>query len=160
MIIIITTIIAIHNKRPITITITTINTITTIINITIMIVIITTITTIINITIMTIPSLALLPSQQVRDGGPHFQNYKICYFESTVFAKYGKEYSVSAFAKRHGWNECDGALARLVVTCRDSARPSEGSPPTDAWMVAALINDPTNAKYYNSYAHSHRHTHT
>jgi hypothetical protein len=52
----------------------------------------------------------------LRDSGPHFQNNNIAFYESSIFELYGKKFSVSAFAKRHGWNECDGAMARFVKT--------------------------------------------
>lgn len=66
----------------------------------------------------------------VRDSGPHFQNNKICYFETTIWETYGFKFWVSAFAKRHGWNECDGAMARVVQAMK--AASLEGSPPLDA----------------------------
>jgi hypothetical protein len=74
----------------------------------------------------------------LRDSGPHFQNNAICYFESTIFALYGKHFTVSAFAKRHGWNECDGAMARFVGAINDASL--EGAPPLDARAAVNRIN--------------------
>ena len=71
----------------------------------------------------------------VRDSGPHFQNNNICYYESTIFSKYSKRIRVSAFAKRHGFNECDGSHARLVQAVRNKAM--ERSPPSYARGAAS-----------------------
>jgi len=73
-----------------------------------------------------------------RDSGPHFQNNNIAFFESTIGSDYGKKFIVSAFAKRHGFNECDGALARFIGAVR--SKSLEGSPPTTASSAAAVIN--------------------
>ena len=56
-----------------------------------------------------------------RDSGPHFQNNNITLFESSIYHEYGKVFRISAFAKRHGFNECDGSLARFVKAVRDSS---------------------------------------
>ena len=88
----------------------------------------------------------------LRDSGPHFQNNKICYFESTFFQKYGKIFTVSAFAKRHGWNECDGAMARFIKAMQDEAL--EASPPRDAEAAVAVINH--HAKFQNCTAYHFR----
>ena len=74
----------------------------------------------------------------LRDSGPHFQNNKICFFETTIFEEYGKKFTVSAFAKRHGWNECDGAMARYVRAMKEASL--EGSPPETAGDAVAVIN--------------------
>lgn len=74
----------------------------------------------------------------LRDSGPHFQNNAICYFESTISQLYGKMFTVSAFAKRHGWNECDGAMARFVGAINDASL--EGAPPLDAQAAVNRIN--------------------
>jgi len=73
-----------------------------------------------------------------RDSGAHFQNNNITYFESTIGPEFGKKFIVSAFAKRHGFNECDGALARFNGAVR--AKSLEGSPPTTASSAAFTIN--------------------
>lgn len=83
-----------------------------------------------------------------RDGGPHFQNNNVCYFESTIYAKYGKLFEVSAFAKHHGWSSCDAAIARMVETVREK---SMIAPPTDAATAAACIND--HPKFLNATAY-------
>lgn len=85
----------------------------------------------------------------VRDSGPHFQNNNIVWFESTIFELYEKEFLVSAFAKRHGFNECDGALARFIRALRDAALG--GDPPKDAEDAARIIN--THEKFANCTAY-------
>jgi hypothetical protein len=85
-----------------------------------------------------------------RDSGPHFQCNKVCYFESTVKEMFCKDFSVSAFAKRHGWNECDGSFARLVGEVRNQSL--EGAAPTNAKEAAACIND-HQTKFGNCYAY-------
>ena len=68
----------------------------------------------------------------LRDSGPHFQNNNICYFESSIYAEYHFEFGVSAFAKRHGWNECDGALARFIGAIKEAALDNVVGPPRTA----------------------------
>jgi hypothetical protein len=73
-----------------------------------------------------------------RDSGPHFQNNKICYFETTMKKEYGINFSVSAFAKRHGWNECDGAHARFVKAIKEASL--EDYPPLDCESAVGVVN--------------------
>ena len=74
----------------------------------------------------------------LRDSGPHFQNNNINYFESTIWETYGKIFLVSAFAKRHGWNECDGRMAAFVQAVRASSL--EDLAPTNAKEAVTCIN--------------------
>jgi hypothetical protein len=74
----------------------------------------------------------------LRDSGPHFQNNKINEFETEIYERYGKIFTVSAFAKRHGWNECDGAHSRFVKAIK--AGSLEGRAPKDAKDAVTLIN--------------------
>jgi predicted patatin/cPLA2 family phospholipase len=46
---------------------------------------------------------------------------------------YGKIFTVSAFAKRHGWNECDGAMVRFVGKRRYC-------PPLNALQAVNAVN--------------------
>lgn len=75
----------------------------------------------------------------VRDSGPHFQNNRVCYFESTIKSVYHKLFEVSAFAKRHGFNECDGLHARTTNAVRDKAMA--GAAPRTARDIAMTINN-------------------
>jgi hypothetical protein len=84
-----------------------------------------------------------------RDSGPHFQNNNICFYETTIGPRFNKHFIVSAFAKRHGFNECDGALARFVRAVRDQAL--ESKPPTNAMQAANTVN--THAKFKNCSAY-------
>ena len=84
----------------------------------------------------------------LRDSGPHFQNNNIVYFESTIESLYGKKFTVSAFAKRHGWNECDGAMARFVEAIK--AASLESMPPLDTMAAVSVINH--HAKFENCIA--------
>jgi hypothetical protein len=74
----------------------------------------------------------------LRDSGPHFQNNNVNEYETTFFDIYDKTFTVSAFAKRHGWNECDGAMARFVKAIK--AGSLEGLAPKDAKDAVTFIN--------------------
>ena len=57
-----------------------------------------------------------------------------------MFSLYGIKFAVSAFAKRHGWNECDGAMARFITALKEAALENEVRPPTTAQEAVHIIN--------------------
>jgi hypothetical protein len=91
----------------------------------------------------------------VRDGGAHFQNNRICYFESTITAltleENGREkkWEVCALPKRHGYNPCDGAIARVSQCARkDAVAGNAPSGPTDWADMVNMNPNFCNAKGY------------
>ena len=74
-----------------------------------------------------------------RDTGSHFHNNNILLLESRLFSLTGCKLQVNTLGPRHGYNNCDGEIARVASCARQAA--VAGCPPYSEYQWAAMINN-------------------
>ena len=91
---------------------------------------------------MMLERLAQEEEEEVREGGDTTAENQ---FGTEMVAKYGKKFTASAYAKRHGWNECDGAFVKAKASSRslrkrkrEEEEKREGVEPKERTLVTTL----------------------